>query len=217
MTDEDKRLQDAVLREFEWEATVDVAHVEVSVEEGAVTLTGHVASYWEKLAAVHAAERVHGVRAVADELAVELADASSLDDAELARSISQALEMSSLVPDTVRAEVRNGHVTLRGEVQYSYQREAAARTVHELKGVKGVTNLLTIKPGVRPEDLEERISEAITRAANLDARQLWVTTSDGTVILHGTVHSLYEKKLAEREAAAAPGVTDVKNEIVVVP
>jgi osmotically-inducible protein OsmY len=213
----DIQLQQEVLRELEWDPEVDAAHIGVSVKDGAVTLTGHVSSYSEKLAAVRAAERVYGVKAVADEIEVRLPGSSARDDTDIAEAIAQVLRWNALVPDTVEAEVRKGFVTLRGEVDWSYQREAAERAVRDVKGVKGVSNLITVKPRPKPEDIQERIAEAIRRAANMDARQIWVTTTNGTVVLHGTVHSLYEKKIAEREAAAAPGVAKVENRIAVVP
>jgi osmotically-inducible protein OsmY len=213
----DKRIQEEVLRELEWDPEVDAAHIGVSVEEGAVTLTGHVSSYSEKLAAVRAAERVYGVKAVADEIEVRLPGSAARDDTDIAEAIAQVLRWNTLVPDTVEAEVRQGYVTLRGEVDWSYQRDAAERAVRDVKGVKGVTSLITVKSRAKPTDIEQRIQEAIRRAANMDARQIWVTTTNGTVVLHGTVHSLYEKKVAEQEALAAPGVQKVENRITVVP
>lgn len=215
--DSDKQLQEDVLRELEWDPEVDAAHIGVSVEDGSVTLTGHVSSYSEKLAAVRAAERVFGVRAVADELEVRLPGSEARDDSDMAEAIAQVLTWNTLVPDTVKAEVRNGVVTLRGEVEWTYQRDAAERAVRDVRGVKGVVNLITIKPRVKATDIERRIADAIKRAANVDARRIWVTTTNGTVVLHGTVHSLYEKKLAEAEAKAAAGVTKVDNRIAVVP
>jgi osmotically-inducible protein OsmY len=213
----DKELQQEVLRELEWDPAVDAAHIGVSAEDGAVTLTGHVSSYSERLAAVRAAERVYGVKAVADELEVKLPGSAVRDDTDIAEAIAQVLRWNTLVPDTVEAEVRNGFVTLRGDVDWSYQRSAAERAVRDVRGVKGVSNLITVKAKPKPKDIEQRIADAIRRAANMDARQIWVTTTNGTAVLHGSVHSLYERKVAEREAAAAPGVSKVDNRIVVVP
>jgi osmotically-inducible protein OsmY len=213
----DKQLQEEVMRELEWDPEIDATHVGVSVENGAVTLTGHVSTYSERLAAVRAAERVYGVKVVADELEVKLPGSISPDDTDIAEAIAQVLKWNTLVPDTVEAEVRQGWVTLRGDVDWTYERHAAERAVRDVRGVKGVTNLITVKPRAKPTDIEQRIAEAINRAANMDARQIWVTTSNGTAVLHGSVHSLYEKKLAEREAASAPGVSNVDNRIVVVP
>jgi osmotically-inducible protein OsmY len=216
---QDQELKAAVERELEWEPKVDSSKIGVFVKDGAVTLTGEVSSYSEKLAAVKAAERVYGVRAVADEIKVELPGASTRDDTDLAAELTRELTWNTEVPDTVDAEVRNGYVTLRGQVEWTYQREAAERVVRNLTGVRGVTNLITVKPPAesRPEEIEQRIAEALHRMADLDARSIWVTKSNGTVRLHGHVHSLYEKKIAEYAAASAPGVTKVENDIVVTP
>jgi osmotically-inducible protein OsmY len=136
---------------------------------------------------------------------------------EIAESIAVALRSNVSVPDSVDAEVRHGYVTLRGEVDWNYQREAAERIVRNTLGVKGVSNLITVRPKVKPAEIEERIADAIKRMASLDADQITVTATDGTVHLHGRVHSWYEKRLAEREAASAPGVSKVDNQITVVP
>lgn len=215
----DKTLQEAVMRELEWDPQVDAAHIGVSAKGGAVTLTGHVSSYAEKLAAVRAAERVYGVKAVADKIEVKLPGASKRDDSELAEEIARELSWNNVVPDTVEAEVRNGFVTLRGEVEWAYQRDAAERAVKYVTGVNGVTNLIVVKPPVKPDPakIKERVADAIKRMADLDARSIWATTENGTVHLHGTVHTFYERKLAEEAAKAAPGVTKVENEIAVVP
>jgi osmotically-inducible protein OsmY len=216
----DKALQQAVLNELEWDPRVNPAQIGVIVKDGAVTLTGHVSSYSEKWAAVEAAERVPGVLAVADEIKVKLPTTSVRDDAEIAEAIARTFRWNALVPDTVRAEVRNGFVTLKGEVEWDYQREEAARSVRNITGVTGLSNLIKVKPktGVKPEELERRIADAIQRIASLDASQIWVTIEDGgKVHLHGHVRSLWEKRAAEEAARSAPGVSEVINEIVVVP
>jgi osmotically-inducible protein OsmY len=217
--DNDKELQAAVMRELEWDPQVDAANIGVTASDGAVTLTGFVSSYAEKTAAVRAAERVYGVKAVADEIKVSLPDASVRGDAELAEEIARELRWNTLVPDTVKAEVRNGWVTLRGEVEWAYQRDASERAVRTITGVAGVSNQIAIKPReeARLSEVEMRVAEAIKRMADLDAHSIWATKSNGTVHLHGTVHSLYERRLAEEAAKSAPGVTKVDNEIAVVP
>jgi osmotically-inducible protein OsmY len=214
---DDKALQEAVRRELEWDPKVNAAHIGVIAKDGAVTLTGHVDSYTEKLAAVRAAERVYGVKAVADEIEVRLPGSNVRDDEDLAEAIAEAFRWNEFVPDTVTAEVKNGIVTLRGTAEWEYQRSAAERAVRDLTGVRGVTNLITVEPKVKPSEIEQRILEAIQRSAALDARQIWVTTTNGNVRLHGHVHSLWEKKIAEEAAASAPGVQKVENDIVVTP
>jgi osmotically-inducible protein OsmY len=196
---------------------VDESHVGVFVKDGAVTLTGHVSSYSEKWSAVRAAERVHGVRAVADEIEVKLPSSSVRDDSDIAEAIARSLRWNTLVPDTVEAEVRNGVVTLRGEVEWNYQRKEAERAIRNITGVKGVTDLITIKPKLKSTEIEQRIMDALRRSAELDARQITVITRNGTVELHGQVHSLHEKKIAGEAAASAPGVAYVENDLVVMP
>jgi osmotically-inducible protein OsmY len=211
----DKELQDAVMRELEWDPAVDAAHIGVSAKDGAVTLSGHVSSYAQKWAALRAAERVEGVVAVVDDLVIELPSTSVRDDVDIATDIARRLRSNVSVPDTVDAEVHRGHVTLRGEVEWGYQREAAEREVRNTYGVTGISNLITIKPKVKPQEIERRIADAIERMADLDAHRIHVSLADGTVQLRGRVHTWYEKRLAEREALSAPGVTHVDNQIVV--
>jgi osmotically-inducible protein OsmY len=215
----DSELQSAVMQELEFDPQVDAAHIGVSAKDGAVTLTGHVASYSEKLAAVRAAERVYGVKAVADEIKVKLPASDVRDDTDIAADIARELQWNTLVPDTVEAEVRDGVVVLRGEVEWGYQRDAAERAVRHIKGVSGISNMITVKPRAKlePSEVQRRVAEAIKRMADLDSRSIWAETTNGTVHLHGTVHSFYERKLAEESAKAAPGVQQVENHIVVVP
>lgn len=213
----EKALKVEVERELEWDPMVNESSVGVFVKNGAVTLTGHVSSYSEKWAAVRAAERVYGVRAVADEIKVELPTSSVRDDVDIAQAVARTLRWNTLVPEDVKAEVRNGVVTLRGEVEWSYQRNEAERAVRNITGVTGVTNLIVVKPKVKAAEIEKRIAEALQRHAELDARQIRVTARNGTVEIHGHVHSLHEKKIAEQAAASAPGIVNVENKLVVTP
>lgn len=213
----EKALKVEVERELEWDPMVNESGVGVFVKNGAVTLTGHVSSYSEKWAAVRAAERVYGVRAVADEIKVELPTSSVRDDVDIAQAVARTLRWNTLVPEDVKAEIRNGVVTLRGEVEWSYQRNEAERAVRNITGVTGVTNLIVVKPKVKAAEIEKRIAEALQRHAELDARQIRVTARNGTVEIHGHVHSLHEKKIAEQAAASAPGIVNVENKLVVTP
>lgn len=217
--DTDQALRREVLRELEWDPEVDATHVAVSVENGAVTLAGHVSAYTEKVAAVSAAERVFGVRAVADELVVEPGDESLNDDIEIAEAVAKELQWNALVPDTVKAEVRHGVVTLRGKVEWFFQREEAERAVQVINGIVGVLNKIELRPPKKPTvaELREQVTEALERVAALDASQIWVAAQDDTVTLGGRVHSLYERQLAERIARSAPGYSKVVNEISVEP
>lgn len=214
----DKRLRDAVLRELKWDPQVDAAHVGVSAENGVVTLAGRASSYSERIAAVRAAERVYGVRAVVDHLEVRLPKSGIRDDDGIAVAIAHTLRWNVLVPKTVTVEVRNGYVTLRGDVHWNFQRDAAERAVRDVEGVRGIVNSIIVKPRSKePSDVRERVAQAIERASAVDAAAIAVTTTNGTVRLRGTVHSLHERKLAEDAAKAAPGVERVENEIEVVP
>lgn len=211
----DQVLSDAVKNEFEWDPRIDAAHIGVSVEDGGVTLSGLVDSYAEKWAVVRAAERVYGIRAIADEIEVRVPDVH--DDSDISEALQHALDDNIDVPDTVKAEVSDGTVTLRGEVDWQFQRREAQRMVLHTKGVVDVVNLITIRPRAGTADVEQRVIAALKRSAELDARSVWVSTENGTVRLHGHVHSFHERRAAEDAAFAAPGVSAVENEITIGP
>jgi osmotically-inducible protein OsmY len=215
----DKGLRDAVIAELEWDPKIDATHIGVSAHSGGVALDGYVTSYAQKYAAVRAAERVYGVSAVADELEVELPAAGKRTDAEISEEIARQRQWNTLIPDSVEAEVRDGKVTLTGAVEWGYQREDAVRAIRHLAGVRNLTNLITLKPRhqPKPSDVVRRVEDAIERMADIDARSIWVTTDNGTVHLHGRVHSVAGSRIAEHAAAAAPGVSRVVNELIVSP
>jgi osmotically-inducible protein OsmY len=213
----EKQLQDDVLTELRWEPSVDAAAIGVAAKDGAVTLTGHVGSYAQRMSAVKAAERIYGVTAVADELEVRLTGDSQRDDADIARAIANALDWNTNVPTSVKAEVNDGWVTLTGEVDWSYQRDDAASSIRYLLGVKGVTNLITVKPKVTATEVKDKISEAFSRNADLDARRISIDAFDGTVELRGHVHSLHEDDVARSAAWSAPGVREVKDHLTITP
>jgi osmotically-inducible protein OsmY len=215
----DRAIEGAVARELEWDPNVGAVHVGVSANDGAVVLTGTVSSYAERLAAAKAAERVYGVRAVADELEVRLGDAVETSDEQITETISRQLEANVVVPGGVKAEVKDGRVTLRGTMEWGFQRDAAERPIEHMRGVYDVSNLIAVKAKGQPQagDLERLVHEAIERMADLDARSIGVTVRSGTVNLHGHVHSLAERRIAERVAEAAPGVRKVTNDLVVSP
>jgi osmotically-inducible protein OsmY len=213
-----KTVAEAVRRELDWDPKVNADSLGVTARDGSIMLTGSVSSNAEKLAAIKAAERVYGVRTVAAEMTVELPVASVVPDANIAESISWQLHSNTAVPDTVKADVDNGFVTLRGTVEWSYQRDAAERPINFVRGISGVTNLITVEPRLQPtDDLNDRVHEAISRMADLDARSIRVEVSGGSVHLEGSVHSLSERRIAEHAAASAPGVREVNNELVVTP
>ena len=215
----DTTVADAVRDELDWDPKVNATALGVTAADGSIVLMGAVSSNAEKLAAVKAAERVFGVRTVAAEITVELPGASVEGDKEIAQAIARQLQWNTTVPDTVKADVHNGYVTLRGTVEWSYQRDAAERPVHLVRGIYRVTNLITVEPRVKLRvDLADEVHQALDRMADLEARSIGViAATDGSVHLQGSVHSFAERRIAEHVAAAAPGVREVHNELVVTP
>ena len=214
----DKDLQADVMQELKWEPSVDAASIGVAANEGAITLTGHVKSYAEKVAADKAAKRVYGVRAVADELVIELPHHHLHDDTDIAETVTRMLDWSVKVPKgAVTAKVTKGWVTLEGKVDWDYQSEAASKLVRGLTGVMGVSNFVVVKGRVRNKEVKDRITEALHRQAQIDARRIWLTAQGGTVVLHGQVSSWSEAESARKAATGAPGVSKVESRLVIVP
>jgi osmotically-inducible protein OsmY len=214
----DKELQANVIRELEWEPKVDSANIGVAVDKGAVTLTGHVNSYAELMAAERAVLRVYGVLAVANELVVKLPGDRARDDSDLALAISNQMAWNASIPhEAIKATVAHGWVTLEGKVDWAYQSEAADKLVRGLIGVKGVTNRVIVKPAPHYKDVKAKITEALHRQAQIDARRIWLTTDDGHVTLHGQVSSWSEAAAARKAAESAPGVTQVVSQLTITP
>ena len=217
----DEQIQRDVLAELKWDSRVGPNEVGVIVKNGIVTLTGWVDSYTKKWAAVEAAERVHGVKAVADEIEVRLPSSAERTDADIAAAARRALEWDAAVPvEHIKVTVSKGIVTLEGEVPWSYQKSDAERVVRRLTGVRGVVNLLTVRttPPPAPSELKQKIESALVRSAKLDAGRIKVETrADGTVVLKGAVRSWAEREEAERVAWSGQGVTKVDNQIIIEP
>jgi osmotically-inducible protein OsmY len=212
----DKELQINVLDELTWEPSVNVEDIGVIVKDGVVTLTGSVDSYAEKSAAEQAAKRVAGVKALAVEIEVKLPGMSERTDADIARAAENALEWDTLVPeDRVKVTVEQGRITLTGDVDWRYQKEAAENAVRYLTGVKGVSNLIDIitVQKVSPAEVKANIEKALKRNARLEAQRITVTAAGSKVTLRGNVRSLADRDEAERAAWNAPGVFEVEDEI----
>ena len=215
-TRSDVAIQQDVLDELKWNAYVRPNEIGVSVKDGIVTLTGWVDSYMKKIAAEEAAHRVPGVKAVANDIEVRLLSSDERTDADLAAAVLNALKWNAAIPtDKIDVTVSKGWVTLKGEVEFGFQKRDAERAVQRLKGVKGVTNLITVPSLVSPSELKQQIEKALVRNAQMDASRITVETQGSKVILRGTVRSYAEKKAAEDTAWSAPGVTDVDNRITI--
>jgi osmotically-inducible protein OsmY len=214
----DLELQKDVMNELKWEPSIEAAEIGVSVRDGVVTLSGYVDSFYKKWAAERAAARVFGVKAVAEELKVRLPGSLERADEDIARAVSDALEWNVAVPhDRVEVQVQDGVVTLSGEVDWWYQKDAAGDVARKLVGVVLVSNLITIKPAVKPQDVKDKIESAFQRNALLDARRVTVETHGGKVILRGSVRNWAEREQVEQAAWAAPGVSEVESHIMFSP
>jgi osmotically-inducible protein OsmY len=212
----DEQLQRDVLAELKWDARVLPNEIGVSVKHDVVTLTGHVDSFYKKWAAEEAARRVRGVAAVANDLEIKLPSSSERTDEDIAAAAVQALEADTLLGSkNLQVTVSNGWVTVRGEVEWNFQKEDAARLLHRLRGVKGVTNLITIEARPTPDEIKGHIERALVRTAELDAQRISVQVQGSKAILKGKVRSWAERDQAERTAWVAPGITQVEDHIQV--
>ena len=214
----DKDLKQHVQNALDYEPGVDASDIGVSVDEGVVTLRGNVASYREKIAAERVALRVYGAKAIANDLVVRLVSDYQKTDTEIAQAAVNALKWHTAVPDDrVTITVKDGWIALAGTLDWQYQKDAAARAIRDLTGVKGVTNDIRVQSRVKTIDVRDKIEAALKRSAEIDARRINVTAQDGKVILSGNVHSWVERREAEQAAWAAPGVSQVEDRLAVVP
>jgi osmotically-inducible protein OsmY len=210
----DAQIQTDVLAELKWDSRVHANEIGVFVKNGVVTLTGYVDSYAKRWAAEEAAHRVRGVKAVANDIEVRLSRNDQRADADIAAAAVRALEWDAFLPtNNIQVTVSRGWVTLKGDVEWEYQKDDAERVVRRLVGVTGVTNLIMVKPHRAASEVKQKIEQALMRSAETDATNIAVDVDGDAVILKGTVRSWAERQQAERAAWAAPGVASVDNRI----
>jgi osmotically-inducible protein OsmY len=206
----DAQLKQDVTTELKWSVEIEEAKIGVAVSDGAITLSGHVPTYLQKLAAKQAVKRVAGVTAIVDHIDVVLESLHRTTDEGLAERIANVLRWNVSVPGPgIRAEVKNGIVTLTGEVEWQYQRASIVVNIAHVGGVINVVNLITLKPRAHSSDIRHRISDALKRHADVEADKVSVAVVGGTVTLSGSVDSLEQMDRVEYAVWAAPGVTNV--------
>ena len=214
----DSEIKRDVEDELRFDPVLDPSDIAVSVKNGVVTLTGFVKHYADKLEAEQAVKRVTGVVGVANDIEVRLPTGVERPDPDIARDVVLAIKARvPLAAEHIRPVVKNGWVTLEGNVEWNYQREEAENAARRVSGVKGVSNLIQLQPRATPGEIKRSIEAAFRRSAEVDANRITVETIGGEVILKGTVRSWAERREAERAAWAAPGVVKVDNRITISP
>ena len=214
----DSEIERDVRDELKWDPDLDADDIAVSVKNGVVTLAGFTKSYTDSWKAEAAAKRVAGVLAVANDIEVRLPEIDRRPDPDIARDAVTALKAQLPISyDRIKVVIKDGWITLEGAVEWQYQKSTAEYAVRKLKGVKGVTNVITVKPKVEPSELKRKIQEAFERNAEVDANRITVEVNGSEVVLKGSVRSWIEREEAERVAWSAPGVTMVDDRIVVSP
>ncbi len=211
----DLSLRQHILEELEFQPDIDAANIGVTVDNGVVTLSGHVKSYAQKINAERAVKSITGVRALAEEIQVRLEkNAGTADDTIAARALNIIAWSSDVPEEDIEITVQNGWVTLEGEVDWQYQKETVERAVHKLSGVVGIDNRLTLRARLNAVDVQQRIEEALKRNAEVDAKGIHVKVEGDVVRLEGRVHLWRERKIAERAAWSVPGVRQVENHLL---
>jgi Predicted periplasmic or secreted lipoprotein len=210
----DKTLRELITDELDFEPSIDSADIGVAVENGIVTLTGHVPNFGQKSKIEEIVGRIKGVRGIAEEIDVRFAGEKSTADDVLAKRAADLIRWNAFVPEgAVQVKIERGYVTLSGEVDWQYQRDSAYRAVRDMNGIVGVSNKITLRPRTSGEDVRIRIENALKRNAEIEAKGIIVQVRDGTVTLEGKVKSWWERGAAERAAWAAPGIKHVDDRL----
>jgi len=211
-----KQLRQDILDELDFEPSVNATNIGVAVDNGVVTLNGHVSSYAEKIATEQAVRRVKGVRAIAQELEVRYPSERKTADDEIAKRALDILRWSLVSSEAIKLTVHSGLITLSGEMEWQYQKKAAEDAVRKLSGIVGVINNIKIKPQVSVSDLKQKIEDALKRSAEVEARAIRITVRDGgNILLEGKVHDWMERDVVENAAWSAPGVTVVEDRLTI--
>jgi len=216
---DNKLVRQDVLDQLEFEPSIDAANIGVAVDDGVVTLSGHVWSYAQKLAAERATRQVKGVRAIAQEIEVRYPSDKKTADDEIAKRALNVLKWHAMIPqDAVKVTVQKGWVTLTGEVNWQYQRKAAEDAIWKLSGVTGVTDGISLKPTASVSDIKKKIEDALTRHAQIEAQAVRVHVRDGNkVSLEGMVDSWDEREAIENAAWSVAGVQSVDDRLTIAP
>lgn len=213
----DLKLKQDILAELKYEPSIDENEIGVITRHGVVTLTGHVRNYGQKLAAEKAASRVKGVKAIVEEITINVPSSKKRTDAQIAEAVANTLKWNSTIPnEKLKIKVENGVVYLNGEVSSQYEKKAVRKVVSLLWGIKHVVNRISIKSPINTSEVKSKIKQALERSARIDANHISVNARNHEVILKGKVRSWAEKEDARIAASKAPGVWAVKNELTVV-
>lgn len=213
---DDTQLRQLVIDELEFEPSIDASHIGVAASAGVITLTGHVRTYAEKVAAMKAARRVKGVRAIAQEMEVRYPGEMKTADEEIAKRILSVLKWDAMIPDDkVKVTVQKGWVNLSGGLDWQYQKNAAEDAVRRLTGVIGVTNAIAVKPPVQAGDIKKKIEAALARNAHVEAQGIRIDVLNNRVSLEGVVDSWEDHDIVENAAWSVPGVLAVDDRLVI--
>lgn len=213
---DDMALKHNVEDALEFEPSIDASNIGIAVENGVVTLTGHVSSYPQKLVVERVVSHVRGVKGYAEEIEVRFPGTVGTADDEIASRAISSLKWSTVVPDgRVQVKVQKGWITLTGTLDWNYQKGGATEALRGLVGVTGISNLIELRPRVTSHDVRKAIEGALKRHANLEASSIEISVSGNRVTLAGNVRAWHERRIAEQAAYATPGVSVVDDRLTI--